>query len=74
MTIVTKTNKEHWLDNLKMAQIVLDDETKELKDSIYALKDCIEQCDETKLVRMYEKIDMATRLIYEAKNMTLMED
>lgn len=72
--MINKTNKEHWLDNSKMAISSLNYSVEYLTERINNLYECLSICDETKLEQMYNKLEQAERLLYEANAMGLRED
>lgn len=74
MITVYKTNNEHWLDNSKMAITGLSYSVECLTKRISNLYECLSICDENKLEQMYNKLEQAERLLYEANAMGLRKD
>lgn len=74
MIIIYKTNNEHWLDNSKMAISGLSYSIECLTKRINNLYECLSICDENKLEQMYNKLEQAERLLYEANAMGLRKD
>ena len=74
MIIINKTDKENWLNNSKMAVSGLSYSVECLTRKINNLYKCLSICDENKLEQMYNKLEQAERLLYEANAMGLRED
>lgn len=74
MITIYKTNNEHWLDNSKMAISDLNYSVECLTKRINNLYKCSSICNENKLEQMYNKLEQAERLLYEANAMGLRED